>query len=228
LETLANRQSQVGEVSLCLGGGDLANDIYDYMATLGAKSPLDASNIHLWWNWDYFVPLDNPARNSLTALSRLGGAFTFDPTKIHPIPSVGVAADPEAGAQQYAGELRDGAPIDICLLELTSDGHIAGLFPPHDNSTSSLVAGIHQAPGSHQELITMTLAGLNTCREIWVLAHGKDLAREMKSAYNQDPSSITSELTGTEIVLYLTDIEATSLLPFHQCELSTGIHSAGQ
>jgi 6-phosphogluconolactonase len=220
LETMAARQRQTGVVSLGLTGGALSEEIYEFMADKAADSPLDSTNVHLWWNWDYFVPLNNPLRNSLTALSLLGGAFAFDPTKIHPIPSVGVSSDPEAGADQYAQELRDNPPIDICLLEMTANGQIAGLFPDSKaTGSSTLTAGIHDAPLDFPELITMTTAGLNSCREIWILAHGKDMAPLLDELQRHHSPTPAGELTGREIVLFLTDIDAASSLQFHSCEL---------
>ncbi|MCL1923427.1 MAG: 6-phosphogluconolactonase [Propionibacteriaceae bacterium] len=220
LETMAVRQREAGTVSLCVTGGELSYDIFGHMAQQGPHHTLDASNVHLWWNWDYFLPLDNPDRNSLTALSRLGGVFGFDPTKIHAIPSVEVCSDSEAGADQYGQELRASNPIDICLVELGGQGQIAGIFPHHKPTAPGVLAtSIHDAPLDHPELITLTTAGLNTCREIWVLAHGEDVAPLLDQLRGQDTPMPIGELTGREIVLFLTDVLAASLLDFHHCHL---------
>jgi len=220
LDAMSARQAASGSVSLCLTGGDLANEIYDRMATDAATTPLKPDNIHLWWNWDLFVATDNPERNSLAALSRLAGSMSLDPAKIHPIPSSSVSSDPEAGAAQYAQELRENPPLDICLLELCPNGQLAGIFPHHLNPPSpSPTAGITDAPLSHPELITMTRAGLNSCRQIWILASGAQVAPVLKRACDKDPSLPASYVTGCESVLWLIDSPAASLLPFHHCTL---------
>ncbi|MDR0487817.1 MAG: 6-phosphogluconolactonase [Propionibacteriaceae bacterium] len=220
IQAMCARQKETGKVSLCLTGGTLANEIYDHMAVIGSEYPLKANKVHLWWNWDYFVPLDNPVRNSLAALSRLGGAFSFDPAKIHPIPSSTVTSDPEAGAEQYAQELIESPRIDICLAELTANGQIAGIFPQHLISpVSSLVAGITDAPLVHSEVVTMTRAGLNTCREVWLLAQGEQVAPIIERTANHDPHIPASYIKGSETLLCLTDTAAASRLPFHHCSL---------
>lgn len=220
LTAMSTRQTANGSVSLCLTGGDLANEIYDYVALEAVDRPLNPAGIQLWWNWDLFVATDNPERNSLQALSRLAGGLSLDPAKIHPIPSSSVSSDPEAGAVQYAQDLKENAPIDICLLELCASGQIAGIFPQHlDPPSPALATGITDAPLSHRELITMTRAGLNTCREIWILATGDEAAPVLEKAFQHDPGLPASYLTGLESLLWLTDSAAASSLPFHHCTL---------
>jgi len=220
LDAMSTAQAGNRRVSVCLTGGDLANGIYDDIATTAASTDVKPDLIDLWWNWDFFVATDNPERNSLQTLSRLAGAMSLDPAKIHPVPSSSVSSDPEAGAVQYAQELREHSPIDICLLELQPTGQIAGIFPQHINPPSpALVAGVTDAPLSHSELITMTRAGLNTCRELWILACGTDVAPVLKKTIDKDPGLPASYLTGQESVRWLIDSQAASLLPFHHCTL---------
>jgi len=220
IDAMSARQAGAGEVSLCLTGGDLANEVLDQMAADAVSTPLKPENIHLWWNWDLFVATDTPERNSLQALSRLAGSMSLDPAKIHPIPSSSTSSDPEAGAAQYAQELQDNSPIDICLLELRSNGEIAGIFPNHLNPPSlAWVAGVTDAPLSHPELITMTRLGLNACRQVWILASGDEVAPVLKQVCDEDPSLPASYVTGKESVRWLIDAAAASLLPFHHCTL---------
>jgi len=220
LDAMSARQAAAKSVSCCLTGGDLANEVYDHMAAEAASTPLKSEDVHLWWNWDLFVATDNPERNSLQALSRLAGSLSLDPAKIHPIPSSSTSSDPEAGAVQYAQELKENSPIDICLLELCANGRVAGIFLPRlDSPLPSLVAGITDAPLEHPELITMTRAGLNSCREVWILASGKDIAPVLKKTFDKDPDLPASYVTGKDSVRWLIDDAAASLLPFHHCTL---------
>jgi len=209
-----------GSVSLCLTGGSLANEVYDNMALQAASSELNAQQVHLWWNWDSYVALDNPDRNSLQALSRLGGALSLDPSKIHPIPSSTGSSDSEAGAAQYDQELQEHAPIDICLLELHPTGRVAGLFPDHHSGPSgAFVSGVTSAANSDSELVTITRKGLSMCHEIWILAQGEDVADLMSEAFDPELTSPASYVSNSTTLLWLADSAATSLLPFHHCLL---------
>ncbi|MDR0284513.1 MAG: 6-phosphogluconolactonase [Propionibacteriaceae bacterium] len=220
LDDLCVRQARNGSVSLCLTGGTLANEVYDEVAVRLSNSPLRAGDLHLWWNWDYFIATDNPDRNSLQALSRLGGALTLDPAKIHPIPSSSVSSDPEAAAAQYAQDLAENAPIDLCLLELSPLGGVAGIFPSHlDPPTAAVAAGITDAPLPYPELVTLTRAGLNACREIWILAAGETIAPALGPVLHHDLALPASHLTGAETLLWLADTAALAAVPFHRCTL---------
>jgi len=215
---MSARQAEGGSVSLCLTGGVLANDVYAAMAQ--QADDLQASEIHLWWNWDYYIATDNPDRNSLQALSRLAGVLALDPAKIHPIPSSSATTDAEVGAAQYANELLESAPIDICLLELGSQGQIAGLFPQQAIPGSpDPVIGIVDAQAAYSELITLTPSGLNSCQEIWILASGEAVARHLKEIFEQNPDQPGSHLKQSESLLWLVDNAATTQLGFHHCSL---------
>ena len=218
VEAMTTIQAKNQSVSVCLTGGGLANDIYAQVALRSER--LTASRIHLWWNWDYYIATDNPDRNSLQALTRLAGVLALDPAKIHPIPSLSAATDPEVGAVAYAHELLESPAIDICLLELGSHGQIAGVFPQHLNClTSDPVIGITDAIAAYPELITLTPSGLNACHEIWVMASGDDVASHLKQIFSQDPEQPGSHLTQSESLLWLADSAATSQLDFHHCSL---------
>ena len=220
LETMRLRQSLTGSVSLCLTGGELANAILDQMASQAPSCDLHGDAVHLWWNWDYFIATDNPERNSLQALSRLAGALTLDPAKIHPIPSSSVCADPETAAAQYAQELRDAAPIDLCLLELGPEGQVAGIYPHHiERPLMALAAGIIDGPPPHEQMVSLTRVGLNSCREIWIMASGAEVAPRILQVWEHGPAMPASYLVGTDSILWLADTPAAELLPFHHCTL---------
>jgi len=220
LDSMRRRQHASGSVSLSLTGGDLANEVYDHVALAASDSAVKASDVHLWWNWDFFVATDNPDRNSLQALSRLAGVWSLDPAKIHPIPSSSVSSDPEAGAAQYVQEMAENPRIDICLLELRPDGRVAGIFPRHlDPPSSAWAVGVTDASMAHRELVTLTRAGLNACTEIWIMASGEDVADAVRSALAGDLACPASHLTGAHSVMWLVDEAAVADVSFHHCTL---------
>ncbi len=223
LAQIWHSQSVSGVASLCLTGGDLANQVLDEIAHQVADSPVKTQNVHLWWNWDLFVATDNPERNSLQALTRLGGVLTLDPAKVHPIPSSAVATDPETGAAQYAQELAEAGPVDICLLELGSEGQVGAIFPQNLSSNPAIksewATGVADEPGLHRPLITLTRAGINHCREIWIMASGQEVAEALRRAHQGDESLPSSYLGEGGRVLWLIDDAACAHLSFHRCTL---------
>ena len=124
---------------------------------------VDASNWHVFWTDERCVPLSDPQSNFRLAetelLPRLAGA------QIHPVR--GSAADCET-------ELRPFLPLDLVLLGVGEDGHVASLFPgnPALRETARLVADVHGAPKPPPDRVTLTFPVLNAARQILVVAAG--------------------------------------------------------
>ena len=135
--------------------------------------------------WDWFwvdercVAREDPRSNAGEAerglLSRLG----VSPERLHAMEG---ARGPEEGARAYEVELRrvlGGGPdewprLDLVLLGLGEDGHVASLFPGHValGESRRWVVPVRGAPKPPPERITLTLPVLNHAREVWVVATG--------------------------------------------------------
>jgi 6-phosphogluconolactonase len=85
--------------------------------------------------------------------------------------------DLEAAAADYdrvlGRELRD-EPLDLAILGVGEDGHVAGLFSEHpalDELTR--VAAVHDAPRAPFRRLTVSLSFLVSTSDIWVVALGE-------------------------------------------------------
>jgi 6-phosphogluconolactonase len=89
----------------------------------------------------------------------------------------GTAADLDAAAAEYDHILDrelQGEPLDLAIVGVGEDGHIAGLFPGHaalDELTR--VVAIHDAPRPPYRRLTLSLSFLISSAEIWVVALGE-------------------------------------------------------
>ena len=89
---------------------------------------------------------------------------------------------PERGAKSYASVLRERAPIeedlavlDVIVLGIGPDGHVASLFPGAptlDAEAPELCLGVHDSPKPPPERITLTLPVLRAARRCVLLATG--------------------------------------------------------
>jgi 6-phosphogluconolactonase len=206
-------------VHLCLTGGRIANRIYEHIAGMVATSELDPGRLELWWGDERFVPTDDPMRHSLQALSRLAGSFPLDPARTHPIPSTDAFADSHAAAYAYAREL-SGTTIDICLLGIGEDGHVASLFPDHPSfePTQSLVIGVTDPP-KPPERVSLTLSAINRSREVWIFSSGAEKAGPVSRALRGDPAAPAAHVHGVERTLWFLDEDAAAQVPYHECGL---------
>ncbi len=148
-----------GSFHLAIPGGSVVS----LLARGLAEIQIDAANWHVFWTDERCVPLSDPQSNFRLAetelLPKLAGAH------LHPIR--GSAAD-------YENELRPFLPLDLVLLGVGEDGHVASLFPgnPALLETKRAVADVHGAPKPPPDRITLTFPALNAARQTLVVAAG--------------------------------------------------------
>jgi 6-phosphogluconolactonase len=163
--------------SCALSGG--ATALFFLGALRAAK--VDWRRISLFWADERAVPADDPESNYGIAdrllLGPLGAKaprtfrMAFDFAQARPAEAV------LRGAALYyddvlARELR-GGPLDLALLGIGEDGHIASLFPGHRALISDdRVVAIEDAPKPPQRRLSLTLPFLIQTKNIWVIALG--------------------------------------------------------
>ena len=147
-----------GRFALAIPGGSVVS-----LLARGLAAPVAAPNWHVFWADERRVPLADPQSNFRLAetelLPKLAGA------QVHPLR--GSAAEGET-------ELRPFLPLDLVLLGVGEDGHVASLFPgnPATRETARLVADVHGAPKPPPDRVTLTFPVLNAARETLVVAAG--------------------------------------------------------
>jgi 6-phosphogluconolactonase len=118
--------------------------------------------------------------------------------RVFAMPAAG--PDLEAAAAEYDRVLDrelHGEPLDLAIVGVGEDGHVAGLFAGHpalDELTR--VAAVHDAPRAPTRRLTMTLSFLVSTTEIWVVALG-----ERKRAIVQAAASRVTGNTPVQLLL---------------------------
>src|SRR3954462_1054389 len=132
---------------ICLAGGSTPKLAYEQAASLES----DWSRATLWWGDDRCVPPDDELSNYRLARESLLDALPGERGPVvHRIPG---EQGPHAGAESYERELRaafgsDRVPrLDVMLLGLGPDAHVASLYPGQDTLDVSARAagGVEQA-----------------------------------------------------------------------------------
>ena len=135
--------------------------------------------------WDWFwvdercVGREDPRSNAGEAERGWLSRRAVPPERVHAMDG---GRGPEAGARDYEAELGrvsgsgpgEWPRLDLVVLGLGEDGHVASLFPGHPalEETRRRVVPVRGAPKPPPERITMTLPLLNHAREVWVVAAG--------------------------------------------------------
>jgi 6-phosphogluconolactonase len=214
LTRLADAQAAGRDPQVVLTGGGIAEAVHRELARLSPGSEVDWSRVEVWWGDERFVPRDSEDRNARDARAAL-----LDPvgaTRVHEVPSSDDAADVDAAAAAYAVALStDGAAeLDVVMLGVGPDGHVASLFPGHPAlDAEGAAVGVTGSPKPPPERVTLTFASLNRARAVWFLVSGAAKADAVAAALAPDGDvrdTPARGVTGREETLWFLDHEAAS------------------
>ena len=179
-----------GWFSIAVPGGSVATACFPALAEL----PLDWTAVHLFWADERAVPPSHPESNYGIA-ARLWLDRAGVPTaSVHRMPAD--ALDLTAAADRYAAELSavlGTLPVlDLALLGMGPDGHVASLFPGHVvlGERERLVAVVTDAPKLPSRRLTLTLPILASVRRVIVVAFGATKADALATALKDEASRL--------------------------------------
>jgi 6-phosphogluconolactonase len=161
-----------GRATLAIPGGRSPGPVLAALA--GQLSPFVRERLHLLWVDERAVPVDHPDRNDGLTLAawKTGGRL---PAHVHSMPAEN--PDLEAAAQAYTQTLHAvtaGDPLDVALLGIGEDGHIASLFPDHPGLDElDPVFAIADSPKPPPRRLSLSFAVLSRSRANLVLALGE-------------------------------------------------------
>jgi 6-phosphogluconolactonase len=198
-----------GRFVVALSGGQTPLPVYRLLAE---RADIDWRRTFLTWADERCVPPESDASNvgaaRLALLDRI------------PIPRENVVRiegerSPLEAADAYEVCLRrllgTDAPLDLVILGLGADGHVASLFPRHQalRETERWILPVH-APAQPSWRVTMTLPLLNASRRVTLLAVGSEKADAVRRccAGEDLPASRVHAETGT--TEWLADVAACS------------------
>lgn len=189
---LAQAQAQRGRASIALTGGTMGTKTIAALAAASrtTQEQLDWSRIDFWWSDERFLPRGDSERNVQQAMDAVTSAapeLQLPPENVHVVGSSDEFATPEASALDYLEELRAAAadqgtaelpPIDVALLGVGPDGHVASVFPGHPELEieEATVVAIHDSPKPPPLRVSMTLPLIRTAEHVWFVVAGADKA----------------------------------------------------
>lgn len=204
---LADQAARGG--SIVLTGGSTPRRAYELAAALEP----DWGRVTLWWGDERCVPPDNELSNYRLAAESLLDRLEAPPAEVHRIRG---ELPPTQAAEALDAELA-GVELDLLLLGLGTDGHLASLFPGSpqlrvaDRRATSGPAGLEP----WVDRVTMTLPTIRAARQIVFLVAGAEKAAAAERAFagpvcDETPASLT-RLAPTRVQVFL-DAAASSRL----------------
>jgi 6-phosphogluconolactonase len=189
---------------LVLTGGTLGVQISERLVKEFNADPDGFSGLHIWWSDERFVPADSVERN----------AFPFHKTVtntkivIHQGLASDAAANVDEAVADYALALEN-VVIDLNILGLGPDGHVASLFPGiADIDDIKTVFAIKNSPKPPAERISFTMKTINSAEEVWIVAAGESKADAVTKVIEGDLSVPASYVRGNSHTRLIVDTEA--------------------
>jgi 6-phosphogluconolactonase len=195
---LESARTERGAAHLALSGGSTPARTYELLA----EQLQSWEQIDVWFADERCVePTDEESNYLLARQTLLERASDLEPERVHRMEG---ELGPEQGAERYARELRDHAPIedglvalDVVVLGIGPDGHVASLFPGAatlEADPSELCLGVHDSPKPPPERITLTLAVLRAAQRCVLLATGAGKADAVDAMLAEPSNHVPASL----------------------------------
>ena len=181
-ERLVRAAREGGDVVLT--GGKTPEQAYKEAAN---RAP-DWSNVDVWWGDERCVPPDDEQSNYGMAKRTLLDRLDLAPRGVHRIRG---ELGKEDAAADYERELGD-TQLDLLLLGVGPDGHVASLFPNAPTlRRRKRVLPAEAGLEPFVDRVTLSLPTLCSAREIVFLLSGESKADAAARAFAADPSPDT-------------------------------------
>jgi 6-phosphogluconolactonase len=210
------RASSLGRgLSLAVSGGSVATTFFPRWA---AEATFDWGSTDLFWADERAVPPTDPESNYALARSLWLEAVRAPAARVHRMPADG--PDLASAARDYDEELRrvvgERPVLDLVLLGMGPDGHVASLFPGHAllSDGKRNVAAVLDSPKPPPRRLTLTLPVLTAARAVVIGAFGASKARIVRQAIEDADSRLPAALVarGALRTVWLLDPGAASQL----------------
>lgn len=156
---------------------------------LAAELKPDWSSTEVWWGDDRCVPPEHEWSNYGLAKRTLLDRIAVRPAAIHRIQG---ELGAERAADEYDREL-DGVTLDLVLLGMGSDGHVASLYP-HAPGLAERARRAIPAEAKLEPLVdrvTMTIPMLESAPLVLFFVAGAERAKTVRRAFSEPPSEAT-------------------------------------
>jgi 6-phosphogluconolactonase len=181
-----------GVFHLVLTGGTLGVQISNSLKAAFNAAPEMYKGLHIWWSDERFVDLDSSERNA----APFHGTLTNTNIQVHESLAPNTPASIEDAVNDYSDAL-NGVTIDLNILGVGPDGHVASLFPGvADIDDLRNVFAITDSPKPPSVRLSFTMKFINEAREVWIVAAGESKAEAVAKIIEGDLSIPASYVSG--------------------------------
>jgi 6-phosphogluconolactonase len=213
---LARAREERGVAHLALSGGSTPRRTYELLAA----EPAALDGVEVWFADERCVAPQHPDSNYLLVEQALLVPAAVPPERVHRMLG---ELRPDAGAESYARELTAGVPaergtpvLDVIVLGIGPDGHVASLFPGADTlqaGDGAVCLGVSDSPKPPPQRITLSLAVLRAARACLLLATGAAKADAISAMLAEPSRHVPASLLRRERLAVIVDDAAAPPAP---------------
>ena len=190
VETIVAVLSHKATAHVALTGGTVGILTLETLGKSFLEHQIDLSKVHFWWGDERFVASDSNDRNFIQAKNSMAGSLNLDSLNVHPFPSAddGLAlATARAQFQEHIenifGETKPA--MDLTILGMGPDGHVASLFPGNEWN-SDLIVAVEDSPKPPPQRLSFSMDLINRSEKVLFVVAGIDKAEAVESVH-KDP-----------------------------------------
>jgi 6-phosphogluconolactonase len=166
---------------VALSGGRITQRFFASVVELARVQAVPFNQVHFFWADERCVPPTDAESNFRAARELLFAPLDVSENQIHRIRG---EDSPETAAKLAEAEIRrivpldeDGlAVLDLVLLGLGEDGHVASLFPTEPEETAvkhAIFRAVLNSPKPPPQRVTIGYDVIAAARQVWMLASGR-------------------------------------------------------
>ena len=167
----ANRAGNRHHVAL--SGGRITQKLFSSVVEISKSRGVALTNAHFFWADERCVPPDHAESNFRMADELLFAPLKISGQQVHRIR--GEEVPHVAAASASTDFLKITSVLDLVLLGIGEDGHVASLFPNATLETFNCKTpflAVANSPKPPPDRVSLSYAAIAAAREVWVVASG--------------------------------------------------------
>ena len=190
VSTLEGLLAKQEVVHFALTGGTVGIKTLAALADNADFAKLDLTRLHFWWGDERYIEKSSPDRNANQAREALLSKVEVPEQNIHEFPATDSGLSVSEAAvffEKHLGEaFGEATPkMDLTILGMGPDGHIASLFPAISYSSTDIVS-TDASPKPPSERLSYSYELLNRSTKVIFVVSGIDKAEAVERVHTDE------------------------------------------